>query len=162
VSALPRAVMLDTNLLLVLFVGSRDHERIGKAKGTQEYVPSDYELLRGIVLRALPLIVTPHLLTEVDNLLGRLHQNEREDCRHRLRGWLSGDARPAETQRPAMRVVPDPLYIRLGLADAALACAASSRRCVVWTNDHQLFLGLLQRNVLVHYWTDVRERLRDG
>ncbi len=40
-----KGVLVDSNLLLLLFIGSYDPQRIKKFKRTQEYTFEDFELL---------------------------------------------------------------------------------------------------------------------
>jgi hypothetical protein len=72
-------LLLDTNLLLLLFIGGKDISLIGKAKTLSAYTEEDDELLREFASlnRFTGLLTTPHIITEVSNLLGK----ERDDIR---------------------------------------------------------------------------------
>ena len=64
-------LLLDTNLLLLLFIGGKDTSFIKKAKTLSAYTEEDYELLQEFVSlnRFTGLLTTPHIITEVSNLL---------------------------------------------------------------------------------------------
>jgi hypothetical protein len=73
------ALLLDTNLLLLLFIGGKDISLIKKAKTLAAYTEEDYELLQELASlnRFTVLLTTPHIITEVSNLLGK----ERDDIK---------------------------------------------------------------------------------
>lgn len=151
-------VLLDSNLLLVLFVGYWDSELVGRAKGTQEYSAWDFDFLARLVSQERPLILTPHLLTEVDNLLGsRLGEYECAGCRSLMTNLL---AHISESRSRAVELVEEPIFARLGLADASIARVARKRKCVVWTNDHPLYLSLAHQGISVRYYAHVRAALQ--
>ncbi len=67
-----KGLLIDSNLLLLLFVGACDRTRINKWKRTKMFTPEDFDLLRGILDRFETFVTTPNILTEVSNLLGQL------------------------------------------------------------------------------------------
>ncbi len=64
-----KGLLIDTNLLILLFVGLRDPQRIRTDKRTQKYVPEDHDTLVKILNIFEKVITTPNILTEVSNLL---------------------------------------------------------------------------------------------
>ncbi|MDY7004002.1 MAG: hypothetical protein SWX82_08580 [Cyanobacteriota bacterium] len=44
-----KGVIVDTNILLLLFVGSVNKDRISKFKRTEQFLPKDYDLLVDIL-----------------------------------------------------------------------------------------------------------------
>jgi len=70
-----RGILVDSGLLLLLFVGLCDRGRIQTFKRTRMFTESDFDLLQGIVRRFDLLVTTPNILTEVSNLLGQLPDN---------------------------------------------------------------------------------------
>ena len=72
ISTRSRTLLLDTNLLLLLFIGGKDTLLIPKSKNLSEYTEDDYDLLAEIVNSSFDrLVTTPHIMTEVSNLLGK-------------------------------------------------------------------------------------------
>jgi len=69
-SRLHRGLLVDTNLLLLLFVGSHDQTLIERFKRTRNrgYTADDFVLLRNLVGRFSRIVTTPHILAELSNL----------------------------------------------------------------------------------------------
>jgi hypothetical protein len=65
-------VLVDTNLLILLLVGQTRPELIGQYAHTKEYSVEDFQLLSRLVERFRFIRTTPHILTEVSNLSGKL------------------------------------------------------------------------------------------
>ena len=67
------ALLLDTNLLLLLFIGWSDTSLIKKAKTLSAYTEECYEPLQEFVsLNSFTsLLATPHIIAEVSNLLAK-------------------------------------------------------------------------------------------
>lgn len=74
-------VAIDSNLLLLLWIGSFDRSLIQRFKRTQKYTETDYDLLVSLVARVKLLVTTPNVLTEVSNLAGQLPQQMAEEFR---------------------------------------------------------------------------------
>ncbi|MEZ5865688.1 MAG: hypothetical protein R3D25_17040 [Geminicoccaceae bacterium] len=63
-----KAVLLDTNLLILLVIGAVDPRWIGRHKRSRAFVASDWRLLQDLIDNK-PILTTPHVLTEASNLL---------------------------------------------------------------------------------------------
>ena len=72
-----RGVLVDTNLLLLLFVGSYDLERIERFKRTMQFTRDDFARLVALLGVFERRVTTPHILTEVSNLAGHLPTESR-------------------------------------------------------------------------------------
>jgi len=145
-------LLIDTNLLVLFAVGSVNRRRIETFKRTRQYTNADF----GLLLRALenqqPLYTTAHVLAEVSNLTD-LPGGERQQIRNFLREMI---LRLDEVAIPSRQATESPIYPRLGLADAAIATAASSTGCTVLTDDLDLYLLLLRQQVGVINFTHLR------
>jgi hypothetical protein len=62
-------ILVDTNLLLVLLIGTVNKHLIG-GKRTEKYTEDHYHILVNFLNDYRRLITTPHILTEVSNLGG--------------------------------------------------------------------------------------------
>lgn len=62
-------VIIDTNTLIILILGSINPSIINSHKRTSIYDPSDYELILKLIGDIKSLLVLPNIWTEVDNLL---------------------------------------------------------------------------------------------
>lgn len=61
-------IIIDANLLLLLFIGSVNKAFITKFKRTKAYIPEDYELLTRFLGLFSSIVTLPNILTEVGNL----------------------------------------------------------------------------------------------
>lgn len=67
-----KGILIDTNILLLYFIGSYNKSLIQRFKRTNQYIPEDYELLTSFIKFFTRIITTPNILTEVSNLSGNL------------------------------------------------------------------------------------------
>jgi len=67
-----KGIIVDANLLLILYVGFVKRELIGKNKKTTNYTPIDFDLLSNFVSKFTIRVTTPNILTEVSNLANSL------------------------------------------------------------------------------------------
>lgn len=72
-----KGLLIDTNLLLLYFVGAHDPDRIPKFKRTMAFTVDEFWLLMSFVASFDKLVTTPNVLTEVSNLSGQLAENLR-------------------------------------------------------------------------------------
>lgn len=70
-------VIVDANLLLLLLVGDLSPARVEQFKPTRShFVAADYVRLKELLTGLDRLVVTPHILTEVSNFLGKASSQE--------------------------------------------------------------------------------------
>jgi hypothetical protein len=72
-------VLLDTNILLLFFVGSLDPEQIPRCKRTKIFAVEDYDTLSGLLTSFEQVVTTPNILTEVSNLSGQFSGQLKDD-----------------------------------------------------------------------------------
>ncbi len=70
-----KGILVDSNLLLLYFLGKYNKSLIQRFKRTNKYVIEDYELLTSVIEFFTRVITTPNILTEISNLSGNL-ENE--------------------------------------------------------------------------------------
>ena len=75
---------LDTNLLVLLVVGSESRELISKHRRLEHYSVEDFDILAEFLENANQLYVTPNTLTETSNLVGQHGEPERSLLMRRL------------------------------------------------------------------------------
>src|SRR2546423_13863692 len=73
-----KGILIDTNLLLLVAVGTYDVSRILTWKRTQKYTLDDYALMLRILGYFERRVTSPNILTEVDNLARQLPEYEHE------------------------------------------------------------------------------------
>jgi len=131
-------LVLDANLLLLLVVGRLDRTLIGQAKRVRQFTGEDFDLLINILSRFQRVLVTPHILTEVSNLLTSEQAHIREGARTILCGQM-----PLLDERftSAQSLCQLPAFSRLGITDVAIETEGRNY-CLVLTTDLDLYLHL--------------------
>jgi hypothetical protein len=148
------SVLLDTNLLVLLIVGSTSEAHIPKHKRTRSYDVQSFRLLRETLLRNFAQVVTtPHVLAETSALIRQCAEPLRSDVTKLLGGWVSESR---EQHLPAAEVVQRPEYIRIGLTDAALV-AQVSKEMVLLTDDLEVYLEATRAGIPAENFTHLRE-----
>ena len=128
-------LLMDANLLLLLFVGLTSRVMVSEHKRTRTYSPDDFDVLDRFVAQFDILIVTPHILTEVVSLAAQ--------CRG---PWVSQIRRCIATYIPRMKeefvdsstVVATDAFQSYGITDATIALVAQSSGYLVLTEDLKL------------------------
>jgi hypothetical protein len=72
-----KGLLIDTNLLLLYFIGTYDPDRIPKFKRTMVFTVDEFWLLVGFLDVFDKLVSTPNVLTEVSHLSGQLAESLR-------------------------------------------------------------------------------------
>jgi rRNA-processing protein FCF1 len=70
-----KGLLIDTNLLLVYFVGCYDPAQITKFKRTQTFTVEDFDTLIRIFKFFTKIVTTPNILTEVNSFSNQLPEN---------------------------------------------------------------------------------------
>jgi len=78
-------VLVDTNILLLLIIGSYDKKQIETFKRTRVFAVEDYNTLVNFVSHFSNIITTPNIVTEVSNILGQLPESIRFGVFQRFR-----------------------------------------------------------------------------
>lgn len=133
-----RGIVIDTNILLLLVVGSIDRNFVSEYKRTATFTPDDFDLLETIVSFFRCIITTPHVLTEVSNLTEGIKGVRRDEMLDRFISWMS---KWQEEYTPTAGLAQAPIFRRLGVADSAVA-ALGERDWLVLTDDLSLYLHL--------------------
>jgi hypothetical protein len=132
-------VLVDTNLLLVYFVGLYDNvsgyqliNSFRYTKGT--YDTGDFEVLSNLLGRFDKQIITPHILTEVGNSLGQLTGPAKEACFELLKRIV-----PSLEERTvgSRELCEDDAFNELGVAETSIV-KVTTEPCLVLTDDFHL------------------------
>ncbi len=151
-NARENGLLIDTNLLVLLIVGSVNRDRISRFKRTTSYSSADWDLLSGILEQISRRYTLPHVLAEVGTLID-LKGPELEVAREVLLRLIK---QLRELQISSADACATPLYKRLGLTDATIAEAARLHRCSVLTNDSGLFAALANEGSSVAMFDHLR------
>ena len=108
---------LDTNLLVLLVVGSESRELIPKHRRLEHFTVDDFDILAEFLENADRLYVTPNTLTETSNLVRQHREPERSVLMRRLQ-FLIHESR--EITVASVKASTNYNFEQLGLTDAAL------------------------------------------
>jgi len=145
-------LLVDTNLLVLLAVGTVNRNRIETFKRTRQYTENDFDLLVRVLNNFERLFTVAHVLAEVSNLTD-LPGAERLQARLVLKATIT---LLHEADMTSTRAAEDILYRDLGLVDAAIGAVARANKCAVITDDLDLYLRLSRDEVRVFNFTHLR------
>ncbi|MBE9063029.1 PIN domain-containing protein [cf. Phormidesmis sp. LEGE 11477] len=135
-----KGILVDTNILLLLFVGELGRERISNFGRTDQFTPRDYDLLIELLKRFKVIATTPNVLTEVNSLLNKLREPARKV-------FSKGLARLEEIYIPSREVASSNWpFLKYGLTDCGIADIAQSKYLVL-TDDLRLASYLHQKGI---------------
>ena len=128
-------VLVDANLLLLYVVGVYDPSKIERFKHTNAYTRDDFELLDRLLGQFETVATTPHVLTEVSNLLGHLPKKPCRECTVLLQRLIP---ELEETYRAAEELCEHPYFRQFRLTDTGIAEISQDTYLVV-TDDFPLY-----------------------
>lgn len=145
-------VAIDSNLLLLLWIGIFDRSLIQRFKRTQKYTETDFDLLASVMPHVHLLVTTPNVLTEVSNLAGQLPEQMAEEFRCEMGKMIQ---QMSEEHFPCKIVVVENCFISLGLTDSTLAMLAR-KKILILTDDFPLYMELISKKMPVINFTHIR------
>lgn len=129
-------LVVDANLLVLLVVGMKRPDLIGKDKHIKDFSPSDYDLLCGALSGLSELLVTPNVVMECSNLIG--DKESEAFARDSLRRLLESDeVLVSENYVRSVGAAQRNEYKYLGVADCANLCLLDKRTALL-TCDNKL------------------------
>ena len=135
-------VLVDTNLLLVYFVGLYDnvtgYRLVNTFKYTKsDYGPGDFDTLYAFLKNFDVRITTPHILTEVSNSIrGELTDPAKNLCLELIQRTIP--AAFEEHHAPANDLLAEDLFLTHGVADMGILRSAVTGPYLVLTDDNRL------------------------
>jgi hypothetical protein len=149
-----KGLLIDTNLLLLLFIGSTIPEILPTFKPitNQGFSEKDYNLLRHFASNFTRIITTPHVLTEVSNHCDKLKGKYRTTYCESIVPLIK--ALQEETVKAATLCELE-RFVDFGLADMAISESSSSAYLVL-TTDFDLVGYLEMRKVDVINFNHMR------
>lgn len=129
-----KGILIDTTILLLLFVGTVNQQRISQFNRTEKFTPEDYDLLQKILSYFQKTVTTPNILTEVNSLANQLSEPERSQCLLiSSQIILTMD----EIYIESKPVVAHEKYVKFGLTDCGILNLARDKYLVL-TDDFKL------------------------
>jgi hypothetical protein len=148
-----RGVLLDTNILLVYFVGTFRREEITKFSRTRNFLEEDYDTLSSIIrFFDNKVFTTPNILTEVSNLSS--HMDKGFKFEH-FDFFSKGISFLTEEFTPSLSLSQMDKFYLFGLTDMAIAHIAREK-CLVLTVDLRLVKYLEQIGIDVLNFNHIR------
>ncbi len=130
-----RGTIIDSNLLLLYFVGSCDEDRISSFKRTKTYTKDDYSLLCRYIKGFKEVLTTPHILTEVSGFLNQLGN----DLKPSFYKTFSEQVELfREGYRESSEISKSSSFIKYGLTDTGIIEGAMKNELLVLTDDFSL------------------------
>ena len=125
-----KGLLVDTNVLLLLLVGSIDPNIISRFKITanQGFTGTDYELLRTLIGNFQKVVTTPHILAEVSNQADKFKSENHQRIFSR---FISLIDLLEEHFEPAKALAGSDAFVRFGLTDTAISMVAAKRFLVL-------------------------------
>lgn len=149
-----RGVLVDTNVLVLLLVGTLDPSLIARHKRTRQYTVDDFGVLENFVARFHRVVATPHVLAEAGNLGGQIGEPARSDF-FRLLALSLNEIHEEAVESRRVSEIDRHLFPRLGLTDS-LTLVAARRDFLVLSDDLELVTELASAEAEVVNFTHLR------
>lgn len=140
-----RGILLDSNLLVLLFVGRLNPDLVPDFKRTrnQGFTQNEFSLLDGIVQRHCRVITTPHILAETSNYICQLNNGVRESALM----IIAEAVQSFKERRPeSKKLVQLGAFLDFGLTDCAIL-NIPPRKYLVLSVDAALIIALQKKGV---------------
>lgn len=151
-------LLIDTNILLMLLIGTYDRGMIAQFKRTKQYTVEDYSLAMDVIQRVNPIITLPSVLAEVSNLAGQfVTKHSRIEC---FAVFARQTELLKERQIASIDAARTDEFRRFGLTDAAILQVARTG-CLVLTDDFRLSQNMESIDAPVLNFTHLRAPNRE-
>ncbi|SRR5579883_726980 len=138
-----QGILIDTNILLLYFVGNVNRERISRFKRTEQFVLEDYNLLLKIFNYFQKVVTTPNILTEVNSLANQLGEPERSRCFSLFAQSISTFH---EFYIESNFIITSDQFVRFGLTDCGISSLVKDKYLVL-TDDLKLAVHLQREGI---------------
>ncbi len=145
-------IIVDTNILLLYFIGEYDINFIPRFKRTIQFTIEDYELLTLILRRFKRILTTPNILTEVSSLANSLKMNIKP---HFFDSFSKNISMLDETYLDSKSLSKQDEFIKFGLTDIGIHQLAN-KKYLVLTDDFTLAQYLKKHDVPVVNFNHIR------
>jgi hypothetical protein len=146
------AVVLDSNLAILLVVGLAAKELIGEHRNLRAYSHDDFDCLVHLIRDYTAIIVSPNMLTEASNLCRQISEPARSRISAALEAFI---AATSEEYVSSGQAAKNDGFTQLGLTDAVILEQMDASRLLL-TADHDLFVAAVKRNYIAINFNHVR------
>ncbi|MDP8240607.1 MAG: PIN domain-containing protein [Candidatus Hatepunaea meridiana] len=138
-----KGILIDSNLLLLYFIGKYSPDRITKFKRTSIFTIDDFDIIESVFQYFNKIVTTPNILTEVSNLSGQLPEGIRKDCFKEFRKIITT---LNEEYYASQDISSEKQFLYFGLTDTGIIKAAKGKY-LVFTEDMRLYNALLNLKI---------------
>lgn len=138
-------LLVDTSIFLLTLIGATDIALIARHRATRKYDKAGFETAAKVISRLSRILVTPNIVTEVDNLS---RQTGSRDLSLLVQNLSRIMPQAAEVYLESARLAAAETYDPLGLTDTGIIEMAE-RNVVVFTDDLPLTVALERRRLKV-------------
>jgi hypothetical protein len=142
-----KGILLDSNLLVLLFVGLLDPNRVGSFSRTKNhgFTENEFSLLEKIVLSSsTKIITTPHILTEASGFIRSEFYGKVQIAALQIIAKVIQTFK--ERRQEAKKLVQLEFFYRFGLTDSAVL-DLPPKRYLVLSVDAKLVIALQKNGV---------------
>ena len=147
-----RGIIVDTNILLLYFLGRFQPQEIPRFKRTQQFSREDYGTLLLLLRKFEKLLTTPNILTEVNSLSSQMGEPLRSLYFTR---FASEIALVEERYIESWRAAELSQFVKLGLTDTGILRLAQGSHLVL-TDDFPLAQSLQALGIDVINFNHIR------
>jgi hypothetical protein len=133
-----KGIFVDSEVLLLFIVGSKDPNLIRKTGCTEKFDENDFILVSEFIEAFDYKITSPHILTEVSDLLG-----ESNDFHTILQIYINLAEEKILTSR---EIAKSPSFLKFGLADSAIV-ESSNDAYLIFTADNRFYGYLTTKGI---------------
>lgn len=151
-----KGLLMDSNLAVLYLVGSCNLRLVGDGKHNKlsKYNAEDFQLLLRLKNVFSKAVTTPHVLTEVSNLINDLPEQTKKEI---LRQFHATFVEIGELPVDSMEVAQRPEFPFLGLTDSALAHI--SHEYLIVTDDARLVMKMNESGLEALNFNHLRNHL---
>ena len=149
------SVLLDTNLLVLLVVGSSNRDLIERHKRTKTFTRDDFDLLATTINSAPKVSATSQVLAETSNLVAQIG----EPLRSVLMQQLALIIRAIDEEHvDAQAACQHEAFTRLGVTDCGILEHLSANTTLLLTDDLNLYLEASRLGYLAQNFNHLRQQ----
>jgi hypothetical protein len=136
-------ILIDTNLLLLFFIGSFNPKLITEFKRTKQFTVDDFILLQTFLEPFVSIVTTTHVLTEVNSFSNQLPNHLKPAYYTEVATQLTT---LVEIPFPSASISENVAFLKYGLTDIGILLVAEGKYLVL-TDDFDLSALLITSGV---------------
>lgn len=136
-----KGILVDTNLLLLFFIGIFDENYIKTFKRTKGYSIEEFSWVEDIIHKFSKIIVTPQILAELSNLSKQMDKPKLKQYFSKLVGVIKKSREIYINKDQLMEINS---LVEVGFTDFSIIKSATAGKYLVFTDDWPL-IGYLQK-----------------